>query len=182
MGRRDITFSRELYIDQDDFMQDPPKKFFRLSPGAEVRLRYGYAITCDEVIRNDAGDVIELRCSYDPLSAKGKTADGRKIKGIIHWVSAVDAVDAEIRVYDRLFDVPNPGSADEFTDELNQHSLVIHKQAKVEPSVVQADKETRFQLERVGYFCFDSQDHCADQPVLNRTVSLRDTWANQKSS
>lgn len=178
MGRREITFSRELYIDQDDFMLDPPAKFFRLAPGREVRLRYGYAITCNEVIRNEAGDVVELRCSYDPQSAKGKTADGRKIKGIIHWVSADDAVDAEVRVYDRLFTEANPGALDDFTEALNPESLIVHSNAKLEPSILQADMNARFQLERVGYFCFDNKDHSSDKPVLNRTVSLRDTWAN----
>ncbi len=178
MGVRAITFSRELYIDHDDFMLDPPAKFFRLGPGREVRLRYGYAITCDEVIRNEAGDVVELRCSYDPESAKGKTADGRKIKGIIHWVSAEDAVNAEVRQYDRLFNVPNPGASDDFAQELNPDSLVIFENAKLEPSILAADIHDRFQFERVGYFCFDAKDHSERKPVLNRTVSLRDTWAN----
>ena len=179
MGRREITFGREIYIDHDDFMLDPPSKYFRLSPGAEVRLRYGYAITCDEVIKNEAGDVVELHCTYDPLSAKGKTADGRKIKGIIHWVHAGDAVDAEVRVYDRLFNVANPGAEEDFTQVLNHQSLVVYNNAKLEPSIVAADSDARFQLERVGYFCFDSKDHTPAKPVLNRTVSLRDTWANQ---
>lgn len=181
MGTRELPFSGEIYIDRDDFMIDPPKDFFRLGPGREVRLRYGYAITCDDVITNEAGDVVELRCTYDPESAKGKTADGRKIKGIIHWVSAGQAIDAEVRVYDRLFNDPNPGATDDFTEVLNQSSLQIHKTAKLEPSIGNATAEQRFQFERVGYFCFDAKDHRAGSPVLNRTVSLRDTWANQKS-
>ena len=177
MGKRHIPFGREVFIDQDDFMLDPPSKFFRLGPGREVRLRYGYAITCNEVIQDDDGNIVELRCTYDPLSAKGKTADGRKIKGIIHWVSAADAVDAEIRVYDRLYTEPNPGAAENFTSLINPDSLQVFPDAKIEPSVLEASTDDRFQFERVGYFCFDSEDHCADKVVLNRTVSLRDTWA-----
>lgn len=177
MGTRQIPFGREVYIDQDDFMLDPPSKFFRLGPGREVRLRYGYAITCNEVIQNDAGEVIELHCTYDPLTAKGQTPDGRKIKGIIHWVSAQDAVDAEIRVYDRLFIEPNPGAADDFVSLINPESLTTYAKAKVEPSVKTAKPEERFQFERVGYFCFDEIDNSENSMVLNRTVSLRDTWA-----
>lgn len=179
MGRRDIPFSRELYIEHDDFMLDPPAKFFRLGPDREIRLRYGYAITCNDIIRNEAGDVVELRCTYDPDSAKGKTLDGRKIKGIIHWVSANHAVNAEVRVYDRLFSVANPNTVENFTEVLNPNSLTLHSHAKLEPSIIDAQPEDRFQFERVGYFCFDSQDHTSKKPVLNRTVSLRDTWANQ---
>jgi glutaminyl-tRNA synthetase len=178
MGKRHIPFGREVYIDQDDFMLDPPSKFFRLGPGREVRLRYGYAVTCNEVIQDDDGNVVELRCTYDPLSAKGKTADGRKIKGIIHWVSAADAVDAEIRVYDRLYNEPNPGAAEDFISLINPDSLQVFPDAKIEPSVLEASTDDRFQFERVGYFCFDSEDHSSDKVVLNRTVSLRDTWAN----
>lgn len=177
MGTRSIPFGREVYIDQDDFMLEPPSKFFRLGPGREVRLRYGYAITCNEVIQDDEGNVLELHCTYDPLSAKGKTADGRKIKGIIHWVSAADAVDAEIRVYDRLYTEPNPGAAEDFISLINPDSLQTYPNAKVEPSVLEANLEDRFQFERVGYFCFDSVDHSSNKVVLNRTVSLRDTWA-----
>ena len=177
MGKRRIPFGREVYIDQDDFMLEPPSKFFRLGPGREVRLRYGYAITCNEVIQDNSGNVVELHCTYDPLSAKGKTADGRKIKGIIHWVSAADAVDAEIRVYDRLFTQPNPAAADDFISLINPDSLIVFPNAKVEPSVLEAGSDGHFQFERVGYFCFDSKDHSAEKVVLNRTVSLRDTWA-----
>lgn len=178
MGTRHIPFGHEVYIDQDDFMLEPPSKFFRLGPGREVRLRYGYAVTCNEVIQDDDGNVVELRCTYDPLSAKGKTADGRKIKGIIHWVSAADAVDAEVRVYDRLYTEPNPGAAEDFISLINPDSLQVFPDAKIEPSVLEASIDDRFQFERVGYFCFDSEDHSSDKVVLNRTVSLRDTWAN----
>ena len=181
MGTRELPFGREVYIDQDDFMLEPPENFFRLGPDREVRLRYGYAITCDEVIFDDNGSVSELRCSYDPLSAKGKTADGRKIKGIIHWVNAELAVNAEVRVYDRLFMHPNPGAADDFIPLLNPDSLKIYSQAKLEPSILTANTEDRFQFERVGYFCFDSIDNTKDNLVLNRTVSLRDSWAKVKT-
>ena len=182
MGVRELPFGREIYIEQDDFMLDPPADFFRLGPGREARLRYGYAITCDEVIQDDAGKVLELRCRYDPLTAKGKTPDGRKIKGIIHWVSAADAVDAEVRVYDRLFTEANPGAADDFTKLINPDSLLTYPNAKLEPSIAQASAEDRFQFERVGYFCFDSVDSSDDKLVMNRTVSLRDSWAkNQKT-
>ena len=177
MGTRELPFGREIYIDQDDFMLDPPSNFFRLGPGREVRLRYGYAITCNDVITDDDGHVTELHCSYDPLTAKGQTPDGRKIKGIIHWVSAAHAVDAEVRVYDRLFKEPNPGAADDFVALLNPGSLQVFPDAKLEPSIKGADAETRYQFERVGYFCFDAVDHSPDKVVMNRTVSLRDTWA-----
>jgi glutaminyl-tRNA synthetase len=184
MGTRELPFSREVYIDQDDFMLDPPTDFFRLGPGREVRLRYGYAVTCNEVIKGDDGSVLELRCTYDPLSAKGKTADGRKIKGIIHWVSAAHAVDAEVRVYDRLYTEPNPGAAEDFISLINLQSLQSFPDAKLEPSILDATPEDRFQFERVGYFCFDSVDNAKGSAgnaegklVMNRTVSLRDTWA-----
>ena len=180
MGTRNIPFGREVYIDQDDFMLDPPSKFFRLAPGREVRLRYGYAITCNEVIQDGDGNVLELHCTYDPLTAKGKTPDGRKIKGIIHWVSAEHAVTSEIRVYDRLFTEPNPGVTEDFVSLLNPNSLVIHSNAKLEPSLLDADAQDRFQFERVGYFCFDSVDNSKDNVVMNLTVSLRDTWAKKK--
>ena len=180
MGTREIPFGREIYIDQDDFMLDPPAKFFRLGPDREVRLRYGYAITCNEVIQDDQGNVIELHCTYDPETAKGKTPDGRKIKGIIHWVSAEHAVDAQVRVYDRLFTDPNPGAAEDFISLLNPNSLVIHNNAKLEPSLLEANAKDRFQFERVGYFCFDSVDSKPSNLVLNQTVSLRDTWAKKK--
>jgi glutaminyl-tRNA synthetase len=177
MGTRELPFSNEVYIDQDDFMLEPPADFFRLGPGREVRLRYGYAVTCNQVIEDDKGQIVELRCTYDPLSAKGKTADGRKIKGIIHWVSAAHAVNAEVRVYDRLYTEPNPGAADDFISLINPKSLQSFDDAKLEQSILEAHPEDRFQFERVGYFCFDSVDNTDDKVVLNRTVSLRDTWA-----
>ncbi|MBL4674582.1 MAG: glutamine--tRNA ligase/YqeY domain fusion protein [Arenicella sp.] len=177
MGTRELPFGREIYIDQDDFMLDPPTEFFRLGPGREVRLRYGYAVTCNDVIQDDDGNVVELHCTYDPLSAKGKTADGRKIKGIIHWLSAAHAVDAEVRVYDRLYTVPNPGAAEDFVSLINPESLQSFPDAKLEPSILEARPEDRFQFERVGYFCFDSVDNAKGSIVMNRTVSLRDTWA-----
>lgn len=177
MGTREIPFGREVYIDQDDFMMDPPKKFFRLGPGREVRLRYGYAITCNEVIQDNDGKVIELRCTYDPLTAKGQTPDGRKIKGIIHWVSAEHALNAEVRVYDRLYTDPNPGASDDFTSLLNPESLQVYPDAKLEPSLVDGEQVDRYQFERVGYFCFDEKDSTDNKLVMNRTVSLRDTWA-----
>jgi len=176
MGTREIPFGREVYIDQDDFMLEPPSKFYRLGPGREVRLRYGYAITCNDVIQDASGEVVELHCTYDPLTAKGKTPDGRKIKGIIHWVSTQHAVDAQVRVYDRLFTEPNPGASDDFLQLINEQSLQTYDNAKIEPSVASADSQDRFQFERVGYFCFDSEDNSSTQMVLNRTVSLRDTW------
>ena len=182
MGVRELPFGREIYIEQDDFMLEPPADFFRLGPGREVRLRYGYAITCDEVILDDDGTALELRCSYDPLTAKGKTPDGRKIKGIIHWVAAATAVDAEVRVYDRLFLEANPAAADDFLALINPESLVSYPNAKLEPSVAQADRADSFQFERVGYFCFDSVDSATDKLVMNRTVSLRDSWAKSQKS
>ena len=180
MGTREIPFGREVYIEQDDFMLEPPAKFFRLGPGREVRLRYGYAITCNDVIQDNEGNVTELHCTYDPLSAKGKTADGRKIKGIIHWVNAEKAIDAEVRVYDRLFTEANPGAADDFVSLINPESLNTFANAKLEPSILEADKEDRFQFERVGYFCFDTDSSDA-KVIMNRTVSLRDTWAKKGS-
>ena len=177
MGTREIPFGREIYIDQDDFMLDPPKKFFRLGPGREVRLRYGYAVTCNEVIQDDAGNVVELRCTYDPLTAKGQTPDGRKIKGIIHWVSAAHALDAEVRVYDRLYTEPNPAASDDFISLINPESLQVFPDAKLEPSIADGKQEDRYQFERVGYFCFDEKDNSDGKLVMNRTVSLRDTWA-----
>ena len=158
-------------------MLDPPKKFFRLGPDREVRLRYGYAIQCHEIIQDDAGNVTELRCTYDPESAGGKTADGRKIKGIIHWVSAQYAVDAEVHRYDRLFRLPNPSNAENFLDQINPDSLVTFPNAKLEPSLKKSDKETRFQFERVGYFWQDSEESKSDKLVFNQIVSLRDSWA-----
>ncbi|MBS1270092.1 MAG: Glutamine--tRNA ligase [Gammaproteobacteria bacterium] len=176
-GERSIPFSREIYIERDDFMEDPPKKYFRLAPGREVRLRYGYYITCREVIKNEAGEVVELRCTYDPETKGGTSPDGRKVKGTMHWVCAENAVDAEVRVYDRLFQSANPTS-ENFLNQLNPHSLEVLRHCKLEPDLANAAIESRYQLERQGYFCIDA-DSDALHPVLNRTVTLRDSWAKQ---
>jgi glutaminyl-tRNA synthetase len=176
-GERRVPFSRELYIERDDFMEDPPGKYFRLAPGREVRLRYGYYITCREVVRNNAGEVVELRCTYDPETRGGTSPDGRKVKGTIHWVSARHAVNAEVRIYDRLFQSPNP-NAEDFLEQLNPSSLEVLLDCKLEPALAAAEPESRYQLERQGYFCVDP-DSTSGHPVLNRTVTLRDSWARQ---
>jgi len=175
-GTRRIPFSRVLYIEQDDFMETPPKKFFRLSPGSEVRLRYAYIIKCERVVKDASGAITEVRCSYDPESLSGATAS-RRVKGTIHWVSAEHAGDAEIRLYDRLFlsEDPGAGGRDPF-DDLNPHSLEVIAGAKVEPSLLSATAGSRFQFERQGYFCVDP-DSGGSQPVFNRTVTLKDAWA-----
>ena len=177
LGSRDLPFSREIYVERDDFMEEPPKKFFRLSPGREVRLRYAYFITCNEVIKNADGEVVELRCTYDPATRGGNAPDGRKVKGTIHWVSAEHAVDAEVRLYDRLFMDPNPAAADDFIALLNPDSLAIKTNAKLEPSLAHAKASQQVQFERLGYFCQDSRDSTPQALVFNRTVSLRDSWA-----
>ena len=177
LGSRDLPFSREIYVERDDFMEEPPKKFFRLSPGREVRLRYAYFITCNEVIKNADGEVVELRCTYDPATRGGNAPDGRKVKGTIHWVSAAHAVDAEVRLYDRLFMDPNPAAADDFIALLNPDSLAIKTNAKLEPSLAHAKASQQVQFERLGYFCQDSRDSTPQALVFNRTVSLRDSWA-----
>jgi glutaminyl-tRNA synthetase len=181
-GTRKVPFSRELYVDRDDFMEDAPKKFYRLSPGREVRLRFGYLITCNEVVKNDAGDVIELRCTYDPETRSGNAPDGRKVQGTIHWVSAAQALDCEVRLYDRLFSQPDPDAmpdGKDFLDALNPHSLVT-VQAKIEPSVRHDPIGSRYQFERTGYFMSDVEDSTPDRLVFNRIVSLRDSWAKTK--
>jgi len=182
-GSRMVPFSRELWIERDDFMEDPPKKFFRLAPGREVRLRYGYFITCTDVIKDAAGNVVELRCTYDPATRGGDAPDGRKVQGTIHWVSARHALDAEVRLYDRLFTVPDPeavGEGQEFTETLNPDSLVVVPGAKIEPSVAEDPIGTRYQFERTGYFIGDTIDSRPDRLVFNRTVTLRDSWAKVK--
>ena len=183
-GYRKVPFSRELWVDRDDFMEDPPKKFFRLAPGREVRLRYAYFITCQDVIKNDAGEVIELRCTYDPATRGGDSPDGRKVQGTIHWVSAARALECELRMYDRLFAVPDPeagGDDVDFTTLLNPHSLTVHRGAKIEPSVAADPRETRYQFERTGYFMADPVDSRPDRLVFNRTVTLRDSWAKMSA-
>ena len=175
-GARKVPFSRELYIERDDFMEDPPKKFFRLAPGREVRLRYGYFITCTNVIKDEAGEVVELRCTYDPETRGGQSPDGRKVKGTIHWVSARHAIEAEVRLYEHLFTSERPDEEDDFLSTLNPDSLEVVANAKVEPSLADARPGERFQFERLGYFAVDP-DSEPGSPVFNRTVSLRDTWA-----
>lgn len=179
-GSRMIPFSGELFIEQDDFMEEPPRKFFRLAPGEEVRLRYGYFITCQQVIKDEHGKVVALHCTYDPESRGGKSPDGRKVKGTLHWVSAQHAIDAEVRLYDRLFDHPDPAGAKDgssYKDHLNPDSLEVLQNCKLEPSLREAEKGQRFQFERLGYFCTDQVEHTVENPVFNRTVTLRDTWA-----
>ena len=175
-GTRNVPFSRELYIERDDFMEDPPKKFFRLAPGREVRLRYGYFITCTDVVKDDAGEIVELRCTYDPETRGGQSPDGRKVKGTIHWVSARHAVNAEVRLYEHLFTSERPDEEADFLSTLNPDSLEVVADAKVEPSLADALPGERFQFERLGYFAVDP-DSEPGSPVFNRTVSLRDTWA-----
>ncbi len=175
MGTRQVPFSRELFIDQDDFREDPPKQYYRLSPGREVRLRYGYFITCAGVVKNDAGEVIEVHCTYDPATRGGNAPDGRKVKSTIHWVSAAQAIDAEVRLYDNLFVRENPNEG-EFKANLNPNSLEVLPQAKVEPLLGSAKPFDRYQFERLGYFCADP-DTAPGKPVFNRTAILRDTWA-----
>src|SRR2546422_324767 len=179
-GTRKVPFSRILYIEQDDFRDPPPPKYFRLSPGALVRLRYAYIVECTGVERDAAGNVVEVRVKYDPNS-RGGDSKGRKVKGTIHWVSAQHAVDAEVRLYDTLFTVPKPDEAEDFKDVLNPASLEVIRGAKVEPALASARAEDRFQFERVGYFVADWKDHAPGGLVFNRTVGLRDTWAKIES-
>ena len=174
-GTRKLPFSRELYIERDDFMEDPPRKFFRLAPGREVRLRYGYFITCTEVIKDDEGEVVELRCTYDPETRGGQAPDGRRVRGTIHWVSAEHAVDAEVRLYDHLFTSERPDDDDDFMTTLNSDSLVVTVDAKLEPSFSHAVPGEKFQFERTGYFAVDP-DSRPGALVFNRTVTLRDSW------
>jgi glutaminyl-tRNA synthetase len=175
-GTRPITFGRELYVEQDDFMEDPPKKFYRLSPGKEVRLRYGYFVTCQEVIKNGAGEVTALRCTYDPASKGGNAPDGRKVQATLHWLAAADAVPAEVRLYNHLFNRPDPGADGDALADLNPDSLEVLSTALVEPALRHAPSGEAVQFERTGYFAADP-DGTPDRPVFNRTVGLRDTWA-----
>jgi len=175
-GTRTIPFSRELYIEQDDFMEAPPKKFFRLAPDREVRLRYGYLITCTSVIKDVNGEVTELRCTYDPATRGGKTPDGRKVKGTLHWVSASHAVDAEVRLYEYLFAVSEPGVDGNLIQDINPTSLEVLNNCKLEPCLVNLSKGQTVQFERMGYFCSDT-DSTPERLVLNRTIGLRDSWS-----
>ena len=175
MGARQVPFSRELYIERSDFMEDPPKKFFRLAPGREVRLRYAYFITCQEVERNADGDIIALHCTYDPETRGGDAPDGRKVRGTLHWVSAEQAVPAEIRLYDRLFKVPDPAAEPDLITTLNEDSRIDMQGCQIEPEIHRLPTRARIQFERQGYFCQDTES-APDRLIFNRTVSLRDTW------
>ncbi len=175
-GTRPVSFARELYIERDDFMVDPPKKFFRLAPGREVRLRYAYLITCREVIRDAAGEVVELRCTYDPATRGGDAPDGRKVKATLHWVAAAHALPAEIRLYEHLFARPDPGAEGDFLEDLNPASLEVLKDSRVEPALAAAVPGAALQFERQGYFCLDP-DATPGRLVFDRTVGLRDSWA-----
>jgi len=179
MGSRKVPFSKELYIEHDDFREDPPKKYFRLSPGNEVRLRYAYIIKCVSVLKNDDGSIKEIHCTYDPETKSGSAQSGRKVKGTIHWVSAEHAVNAEVRLYDRLFTVENPSDDKEidFKSFINPNSLTILKECKLEPFMKTAKPGDKFQFERLGYFCADIIDSFPGKLIFNRTVPLRDTWA-----
>jgi glutaminyl-tRNA synthetase len=176
LGTREMPFSRELWIERDDFMEEAPRKFFRLKPGGEVRLRFGYIIRCDEVIKDKAGEVIELRCSHDPDTRSGTGTSEKKVKGTIHWVSANHGVAASVRLYDRLFTVPDPNSVDDFMSVLNPDSLET-VDAILEPALRDLAQGQAVQFERLGYFCTDSEEHSSDAPVINRIVTLRDSWA-----
>ena len=184
MGSRKVPFSRVLFIEQEDFMENPAKKFFRLAPGREVRLRYGYFIKCVSVVKDPkTGEVIEVHCTYDPETRSGFAPDGRKVEATIHWVSEAHSISAEVRLYDRLFRVPNPlGESDDFAEYLNPKSLEILKSCRVEPSLQGAAPGSRYQFERVGYFCVDPVDSSGKALVFNRTVTLRDSWARISES
>lgn len=180
-GVREVPFGKTLYIEQEDFMEDAPRKFFRLSVGREVRLRYAYYITCQEVVKDEQGNIVELRCTYDPETKGGKSADGRKVKGTLHWVSAEHAMDTEVRLYDTLFNCPEPGTDPDkgIEEELNPDSLKVIPHAKLEPSLSQAKVGDYYQFERLGYFCRDSMDGSDSRPVFNRTCSLKDSWSKK---
>jgi glutaminyl-tRNA synthetase len=179
-GTRKIPFSKVIYIEREDFREEAPRKWFRLAPGKEVRLKHAYYITCTEVIKNDQGEVVELHCTYDPQSRGGWTQDGRKVKGTLHWVSAAHAVPIEVRLYERLFLKENPEDVEEgqdFTANINPNSLQVIKHALAEPDLKNAHPGAHFQFLRKGYFVADLKDHSAEHPVFNRTVTLRDSWA-----
>jgi glutaminyl-tRNA synthetase len=178
-GKRQITFSREVFIEQDDFMENPPKGYHRLVPGGEVRLKYAYIIKCEEVVKDENGNIVELRCTYDPETKSGGSST-KKVKGTIHWVNANDFVEAEVRLYDRLFTIENPGVEDHWLDYINKDSLKIIPSAKLEPFVKSAKPLNKFQFERLGYFCVDSKYTSESRLVFNRTVTLKDSWSNKK--
>ncbi|HNZ14074.1 MAG TPA: glutamine--tRNA ligase, partial [Anaerolineaceae bacterium] len=175
MGTRKVPFSKVIYIEQDDFREEAPPKYFRLTPGREVRLRYAYFIKCESVVKDEAGNIVEIHCTYDPTTRGGDAADGRKVKATLHWVSAAHAIPAEVRIYDRLFNNPDPETSGDFIADLNPNSLII-KNALLEPSLRDAQSGDRFQFERLGYFCAD-WDSKPEKLLFNRTVSLKDEWA-----
>ena len=181
-GSRTLHLTRELYVERDDFMEEPVKKWFRLAPGKEVRLRYGALVTCTDFVKDDAGEVVELRCTWDPESKGGNAPDGRRVRGTIHWVSAKHAVDAEVRLYDRLFGDENPldeSLPGDFTERINPSSLEVLQHAKLEPNLATRSHGERVQFERLGYFIVDP-DSSAERPVYNRTIQLKDSWAKKK--
>ena len=171
-----MPFSRVLYIERDDFREDPPRKYFRLAPGREVRLRAAYLVTCTEVVKNDAGEIEELRCRYDPETRGGSAPDGRKVKATLHWVSAAHAVRAEVRLYQKLFSSEHPDQDDDYLVQLNPDSLEVLPDCQLEPSLAAVEPGARYQFERLGYFCVDP-DSAPGHPVWNRSVTLRDEWA-----
>jgi glutaminyl-tRNA synthetase len=177
MGTRKIPFGKVIYIEREDFMEDAPKKFFRLAPGREVRLKYAYLITCNEVIKNNLGEVVEIRCNYDPLTRGGNAPDGRKVKGTLHWVAENGAIKADVRLYDRLFTIPIPDKEENWKNYINKDSQITVTECLLEPSLIEAQPGDRYQFERLGYFCADSIDHVAGRPVFNRIVPLRDSWS-----
>lgn len=179
-GKRKIFFSKELYIDSDDFMENPPKGYHRLIPGGEVRLRYAYIIKCEEVIKDDAGKIVELRCTYDPDTKSGSGTSAKKVKGVIHWVSANHSINAEVRLYDRLFTSENPAADENWLSSINPNSLEIISDAKLERSLSLAKVGDNFQFERLGYFCVDSKNTSAEKIVFNRTVTLKDSWGGKR--
>jgi glutaminyl-tRNA synthetase len=179
MGTRAVPFSKVLYVEQDDFREDPPKRFFRLAPGREVRLRYGYLITCTDVVKNASGNIVELRCIYNPATRGGNAPDGRKVKSTIHWVSAAHAVNCEVRLYDNFFSKENPNEGQkgqDFTANLNPNSLEALSDCKAELSLSDAAIGARYQFERLGYFCVDTNS-VSGRLILNRTIGLRDSWS-----
>ena len=176
-GKRKISFSKEIFIERNDFMEDPPKKYFRLSLGKEVRLKFAYYITCTEVIKNEKGEISEIHCTYDPKTKGGMSDDGRKVRGTLHWVSASEYIEADIRLYDRLFKSQNPEASGDFVDDLNPDSLKLIKNAKLETCLSNAESKSIYQFERTGYFVLDSKDSSENNLIFNRAVSLRDSWA-----
>jgi glutaminyl-tRNA synthetase len=185
MGRREVPFAREIYIEQDDFMEEAPKKFRRLTVGREVRLRYAYFIRCERVEKNAAGEITTLYCTYDPATRGGSAPDGRKVKGTIHWVAAPTALKAEVRLYDRLFSEPDPGAekdGESFTAKINPESLTVLRQCLLEPALAEVPVGQTVQFERLGYFTPDCRAEESPVPVFNRTVTLRDTWAKQQTA